>query len=101
MAKGVENSTSQNSIAPMVHIGNFLSKTIYANCWMVDTRASNHLTGSMEKMVNHIKCDGSLKVSLANGETSPKKERENSLVKLHFQTQFACSKAQVQSFLEK
>lgn len=38
--------------------------------WIIDTRASNHMTGDMSVLVNVKKCEGEAKINLPTRETS-------------------------------
>jgi len=47
-----------------------LSKLLSTDDWIVDTGASDHMTGSLHGLLDYKRCDGSIKVTMADGTIS-------------------------------
>jgi len=71
-------STSQNSKLPTAAMAQtgiisqaFLSKSLQADCWIVDTGAFDHMTGSMEVFEKYDRCNNLFSAWVAEGKMSP------------------------------
>ena len=75
VSTGSESQNSKIPNAAMAQTGKisqtFLSKSQQAGCWIVDTGASDHVTGSMNVFEDYDKCKSKINVWVADGKMSP------------------------------
>ena len=70
------NSNQVVSLAKQGKISHFLiSKKLSTGVWIIDTRASDHMTGDLKILSNFKSCDQNITVFMADGTNSLSKER--------------------------
>lgn len=75
LQNSADDQNSKSHTAAMAQTGTIsqtlLSMSQQPNCWIVDTGASDHMTGSMEVFDDYTNCHNKINVWVADGKTSP------------------------------
>lgn len=75
LQNSADGQNSKSPTAAMAQTGTIsqtlLSMSQQPNCWIVDTGASDHMTGSMEVFDDYTNCHNKINVWVADGKTSP------------------------------